>query len=146
MATTTQLWTAPEALVTALDNTQLASLGNGVISAASTAIITNEADLQEFIELELVLASLIPTGSPYVNVYLVKQIDGSNYEDLTASATHAVIASFPFSTATAAKRVIAANIPIPPCSFKLAVENKAGVAFAASGNTLKYRRYSLKTG
>lgn len=137
---TTQKWVAPEAIATAL-TTELNSLANGSQSAVSSAI-DNATDLYQYMELELVLASLIPTGSPYCLVYLVKQIDGTNYEDLTTSASHLVIASLPMSTATAAKRIIVANILIPPVAFKLAVQNQAGPALAAAANTLKYRRYN----
>lgn len=137
---TTQQWTTPETIATAL-TTELNSLANAAQSAQSAAI-DNLTGLYQYIELELVLASLTPTGSPYCQVYLVKQIDGTNYEDLSTSASHLVVATFPFSTAVAAKRIVAANILIPPCAFKLAVQNQAGPALGASGNTLKYRRYN----
>lgn len=136
----TQQWVAPETAATAL-TTELNSLANGSISSQSSAI-ANQTDLYQYIELELVLASLTPTGTPYCYVYLVKQIDGTNYEDLTTSSSHALIAVLPFSTAVAAKRIVVSNILIPPCAFKLAVQNQAGPALAASGNTLKYRRYN----
>lgn len=137
---TTQKWVTPETLTTAL-TTELNSLANAALSAQSAAI-DNLTDLYQYMELELVLASLTPTGGPYCQVYLVKQIDGTNYEDLSTSASHLVVASFPMSTAAAAKRIVVANILIPPCAFKLAVQNQAGPALAASGNTLKFRRYS----
>lgn len=133
-------WKAPETIATALD-TQLNSLADASQSAAS-AVIDNETDLYQYINLELVLASLTPTGTPYCLVYLIASLDGTNYEDLTTSAKGAVIATLTFSTATAAKRITQKNILIPPLKFKLAVENRAGVAFAASGNTLKYRRHN----
>lgn len=136
---TTNKFTAPEAIATAL-TTELNSLANAGLSAASAAI-DNEAGLYLYMELELVLASLTPTGVPYCSVYLVKQIDGTNYEDNTVSATHQVVAVFPMSTAVAAKRIIVSNILIPPCPFKLIVQNNCGPALAASGNTLKYRRF-----
>src|SRR4051812_10678267 len=136
---TTNKWTAPEAIATAL-TTELNSLANSALSSASSAI-DNETDKYLYMELELVLASLTPTGTPYCNVYLVKQIDGSNYEDNTTSATHQIVAVFPLSTAGAAKRIIVSNILIPPCPFKLIVQNNCGPSLASSGNTLKYRRY-----
>lgn len=139
MATTTK-WLAPEAIATAL-TTELNSLANGSQSAASAAI-PNETDLYQYIDLELVLASLTPTGTPYCAVYLVASLDGTNYEDLTTSATHALLATFPMSTAVAAKRIVVKNLLLPPLGFKLAVQNQAGPALAASGNTLKYRRHN----
>lgn len=136
----TQKWAAPESIATAL-TTELNSLANAAQSSASAAI-DNETDLYQYIELELVLASLTPTGAPYSLVYLVKSVDGTNYEDVTTSAAHAVLAVFPMSTAVAAKRICIANLLIPPCKFKLVVQNQAGPALASSGNTLKYRRYN----
>src|SRR5690242_11225523 len=114
MATTTK-WVAPEATATAL-TTELNSLANGSQSAVSTAI-DNETDLYQYVSLELVLASLTPTGTPYCSVYLVASLDGTNYEDLTTSASHAVIATFPMSTAVAAKRIVVKNLLIPPLKF-----------------------------
>lgn len=137
---TTNKWVAPETIATAL-TTELNSLANAALSAQSAAI-DNLTDLYQYIELELVLASLTPTGTPFCAVYVVKQIDGTNYEDLTTSASHLLAATLPFSTAVAAKRIIVSNILIPPCAFKLALLNSAGPALAASGNTLKFRRFN----
>ena len=137
---TTQKWLAPEATATAL-TTELNSLANAAQCTASAAI-DNETDLYQYLELELVLASLTPTGTPYCLVYLVKSVDGTNYEDVTTSASHLVVAALPMSTAVAAKRINVANILIPPCKFKLVVQNQCGPALGASANTLKYRRYN----
>lgn len=145
MATTAQ-WVAPEAVATSL-STELNSLANAAFSAVSAAI-NNESGLYLFINLELVLASLIPTGTPYVAVYAVKSIDnGTNFEDGGGSTAPRgqPIAIFDFSTATAAKRVVRENILIPPLQFKLVAENRAGVAFAASGNTVRYRRHNQQS-
>lgn len=141
MATTQ--WTAPEAIATAL-STGLNSLSDGSASAASSAI-DNETDLYLYIDLELVLASLTPAGSPTVDVYLLATLDGTNYDDLSESNLGTYLGSFAFSTATAAKRCVLRNLVIPPLKFKLALINHAGAALAASGNTLKYRRHSEAT-
>ena len=137
---TTSKWTAPEAIATAL-STELNALGNGSISAASSAI-DNETGLYLYLSVELALASLTPTGVPYCNLYLIKSVDGTNFEDLSGSMGHEVIAVFPMATGAAAKRIAIANILIPPLQFKLAVENQTGVSLAASGSTLKYRRHN----
>lgn len=136
----TQQWATPEAIQTAL-TTELDALANAAISAASGAI-NNETGLYQYLEVELVLASLTPTGTPYCLLYINKQIDGANYEDLSVSATHAIACAIPYSTAVAAKRVVITGIPIQPCLFKLAIQNQSGPSLGASGNTLKYRRYN----
>lgn len=137
---TTQKWSTVEAITTAL-TTELNSLANGAQTAASAAI-ANETDQYRWMVVELVLASLTPTGSPAVHIFLIEQIDGSNYEDISTSALHAQVASLPFSTAVAAKRVISRMFPIPPTNFKLVAQNQAGPSLAAANNTLKYRRFN----
>lgn len=141
MATTNE-WVLPATIASLLNGTELNSLANGSLSAASSAI-DNEAGLFQYMEVELQLASLTPTGTPYCSLYLAKSIDGgTTYEDLTTSASHLVLAQFPFSTATGAKRVVVANLLIPPTLFKLAIQNQAGPALASSGNLIRYRRYN----
>ena len=133
-------WDSPEAIQTAL-STELNSLADGSLSTASGAI-DNLTDLYPFIELELFLASLTPSGSPYCALYLLPQIDGTNYADASTSMAE-LLATFNLSTSAGTKRVLRSSIAIPPFSFKLALLNEANVALAASGNTVKYRRFGL---
>lgn len=138
---TTQKWTAPETIQTVL-TTQLNSLANGAQSAASSAI-DNETDLYRWAEVEVVLASLTPTGSPYVSILLIQSLDsGTNFEDLSTSALHALVAALPFTTTTGAKRIVSRPFPIPPLQFKAVLQNQAGPALAASGNTVRLRRFN----
>lgn len=142
MATTFK-WVAPETLVALFTGTELNSLANGSLSAAS-GVIDNETDLYEFINLELVLASLTPTGSPAVNVWAAYSLDnGTNYDDGSTSEME-LLAVLPLSTSASAKRVSRGNILIRPLKQKLYVENKSNVAFASSGNRLNYRRAHLQ--
>ena len=137
---TTAKWAAPEAIASAL-TTGLDSLANGSASAASAAI-DNETDLYQYINLELVLGSLTPTGTPSVDIYLLATLDGTNYDDSSPSNGGSYLASFSFSTATAAKRCVLKNLVIPPLKFKLVAVNNAGPSLASSGNTVKYRRHN----
>lgn len=133
MATTSK-WTAPASI--ALDlTTELNSLANAALCTASAAY-DNSSGLYLYATFELVLASLTPTGTPYCNLYLVASADGTNYEDNTVSATHQIVAVFPMSTATAAKRIVVRNILLPPQKLKIILENKTGPSFAASANTV----------
>jgi hypothetical protein len=140
MATTFK-WVAPEAIASA-HTTSLNTLTNGSLSAASSTV-DNETDLYEFINLELVLASLTPTGTPVVNVWVAYSTDGTNFDDGSVAEME-LLQPLPLSTSASAKRVSRGNIPIRPLKFQLYVENKSGVSFAGSGNTLKYRRTNLQ--
>lgn len=131
---TTQKWVAPTQAGPAL-TTELNSLTNGALSAASAAY-DNSANLFQYISFELVLTSLTPTGTPACYLYLIESLDGTNYEDLTTSATHAQKWGFPMSTATAAKRISSGIILLPPFKVKVALLNQAGPTLAASGNAL----------
>lgn len=129
-------WATPTSIATAL-STELNSLANAAFSTASSEI-DNATGLHLYIDLELVLASLTPTGTPYCAVFLTTELDGTNYED-TANTASVPVAIFTFTTATAAKRQIKTNILVPPLPFKLQVQNNMGPSLAASGSTLKYR-------
>ena len=133
-------WATPESTATAL-TTELNSLANGSLSTLSSAI-DNTTGLYEYLAVEVALASINPSGTPYVTVYLFYSLDGTNYEDGSASASHAVAVSLPVTTGSSAKRAVSRHIPLQPLPFKLAVQNNTGVALAASGNTLRYRRFN----
>lgn len=139
----TDKWVAPESIQSAL-TTELNSLADGSYTNASSAI-DNETDLYKFIDFEVVLASLTPTGSPYVAIYAVPSLDGTNYADgggATAPRNSSLLAVLDTSTSTGAKRLVVTNILIPPLKFKLIAQNKCGVSLASSSNTLKYRRHN----
>src|SRR5262245_50027807 len=141
MANTTTEWATPETLTTAL-STELNSLADGSFCTASSAIDNSVATRYPYIMLELVLASLSPASGAYVDGRNAYAADGTN------SADHAKIlqtsgwlaTSHLDTTATTAQRIPPLIKSILPMKFKLAVRNKAGVALASSGNTLKYAR------
>lgn len=135
-------WAAPESIATALD-TGLNSLASN--DSQISAAIDNETDKYLYLNLELVLASLTPATVPYVALYALYSLDGTNYQDGSDTVIpqpNALLCVLALSTSTGAKRLVAANLPIAPLKFKLVLENQANVALAASGNTLKYRRHN----
>jgi hypothetical protein len=98
--------------------------------------------------MELNLASLTPTAGGYVALYLVPTIDGTNYPLFDTGASPGTannnyfVGSFSTKAAAAAQRIAMREIQLPPGKYKLAVYNGAGVALAASGNTLSWRPYN----
>lgn len=128
----------------------LASLADNEWTNLSDAIdnSTNKYPLADF---ELVLGSAAFTGTDSnVSLYLVPSVDGTNYGDWTGNVTTDkqennpyFVGTFTTSGDTAAQRLILRNVLLPNGLFKLGVRNQSGVAFAASGNTLKYRPHTV---
>ena len=135
-------WAAPEAIATYY-TAELNALANGAFVAVG-AEIANETDLYEYIVVEFVLAALSPTSGAYVDIWIDYQPDGTNYAD-PGKALHnsSLLCTLPLdTTAATAQRIVSPARMIMPLDFKLQLRNGAGVAFAASGNTLKYRRFN----
>jgi hypothetical protein len=106
-----------------------------------------------FADLELVLGSAAFTGTDSsIEVYLVPSVDGTNYPDWVGNVTSDeqennkhFIGSMVTSGATAAQRMTLRAIAMPPGKFKFGLRNRANVTLAASGNTLKYRRWNYSS-
>lgn len=137
-------WVAPEALQSYL-STGLDSLANAAFSA-SGAEVDNTTGLFQYINLELVIAAqgVARSAGAVVEVWTEVAVDATpNYPDrAVADLISNFLRSFQLDAATTARRLTLTNIPIPPLKLKLYVKNGTGQAFAASGNTLKYRRHN----
>lgn len=138
-------WATPENIATALD-TGLNSLGDG--NTALSSSIDNASDLYQYMDIEFYMASATSGASPFVLLWLLVALDGTNYEDGSAGTPgtiplRAADAAIPLrASVTATQRVSICNVAIPPEKFEILLQNKAGVALASSGNTLKYRRHN----
>lgn len=141
-------WEAPAAIVTYL-TTELDGLANNgrVLGAKIDNVADGENEM--FIALELYLATQggARAAGAAVDVYLLPTVDDTNfcYGDASVDPpAHTLLHSFPLDASTAARYVVEVNLPIPPFDFKLLAKQRTGQAFAGSGNTLKYRIYSLE--
>lgn len=136
--------TAYGAIQTAL-STDLNSVANNGTNAAATAV-DNSANADMFMDLELLLAiTTARSANATVEVYMTFALDGTNYTDLVQSIMDP-IAIVPLDAATTARRLpVIHNLPIQPVLMKFWITNKIGVAFAASGNTLRYRTHNIST-
>lgn len=148
-------WEAPTVSLTSYLTTTLNSLADATTDLG--AEINNESNLCTFMDLELTLASLDLSAqdAPSVAIYMLECVDGGTDFDTGSDAVSAeasvppgdkIIAVFGLrpGTGAEAKTAVKSLIPIPPGRFKLLVRNKAGVAFAASGNVLAYRTYNIE--
>lgn len=138
-------WEAPAALQSYL-TTELNSLADddSVVGAKIDNVADGENEM--FIALELVIAEQGGArDGGGVDVYLIPSLDDTNfgYGDAAGLVDPGnLLCTFDLDAAVTARRVIRANLPIPPLDFKLQPFNRTGQAFAATGNTLSYRLYS----
>ena len=127
---------------TSVLTTELNSLAaDGV--ADSTTTISNGTSKALFSDWEVSLASLNPTGNAMIGLRLrALTSDGSTYEN---SGSNAHVRSIAVSTGSSTKLVVIKRVVLLPGDFRASLVNWTNVSLAASGNTLKYRLYSLDT-
>lgn len=121
----------------------LASLASGSSVTASTSI-DNTTSKDLFLEVELILGSITPSTSPYMEIHLLPLLsDGTTYADY---GTNTRWGTLPLTTGTSVK---SGSISIPnsqligPGTYRLAILNGSGTSLAATGNTLKSRLIPL---
>ena len=115
--------------------------GAGVVSAA----LPNTA-LDTYADLELVCThGVAPVADTTWDVYAVRQVDGTNYEDASASRPPAngFLGSFVLDAVTSVQRKVLPGVMLPPGAHKLLIVNKSGQAAAATANTLKMDTYNM---
>lgn len=137
----------PYGTIATVLSTELNSLANNSYSAASAAQGSDTGAAEVYGDFELVIASFTPGSNPVVELYLIRSVDGTNYEDgggSVAPSQDAYVGAFQITTGTSAKRAVLRDVPLPPGLWKAVVRNLAGAAFPASGNTLRVRPHSLQ--
>jgi hypothetical protein len=129
--------------------TEMTTALNGLASAAAAAsgTVSNDAalELDRFADAELLVTfGTAPVADLAVALYLRRSINGTDFEDASASRPPAngLVGVFPLAAVTTAQRLIIPGIVLPPTDFQWYVVNNAGQAFAASGNTLRVRYYT----
>jgi putative methionine-R-sulfoxide reductase with GAF domain len=145
MATTILKMTEHSAVVSLL-TTELNSLANNTNTAAGAAVTNavGQSNLDGYTrgKVELVLAAYTgtPTANTCVKVWFLKTIDGTNYEDGSASVTPArrpdVV--IPVGAIASGPQRVTVECWMPVGTFKpMARNDGTGITFAASGNTVK---------
>jgi hypothetical protein len=125
--------------------TDLNSLGNGSISAASSALDnTSNLDLYDDLTFTIATQGGARSAGATVSVLMVQALDGTNYDDVDTTCGQ-LVAVFQLDAATTARQVSVRDVPIPPGLFKYFVRNNTGQAFASSGNILERRPHSIET-
>lgn len=127
-------------------STELNSLANNGYCSAGSAIGADATGGPMFADFELVLGSLNPTATVIAELYALRSADGTNYEDAPSSTnpgTLMYLGTFVGATGSAAKRLVLADVQLPPGLWKPVLKNTSGVTLAASGNTVKQRSFNL---
>jgi hypothetical protein len=136
-------WTGATSRGTVL-TTELNSLANGAFSAVGPAF-DNTTNKDEYAVADFNLASLLPTTGGFLQLFFVVSIDGTTYEDPPSSTNpgaHMPICLVSLNVSTSTKRVSSKRFEIPPFKGKFVLKNAAGVALAASGNTVSISTFN----
>jgi hypothetical protein len=139
-------WNAPRAVATVM-STELNSLGSATMQKSTTPY-DNTTNLDIYVDIEVNLASLSPAAGAFVALYVGESVDGTNFPaqsgvDMRLTTTQLLV-SIPIGvTAATAQRVVVRNVVIPPAKFDVYLDNQAGVALNASGNTVKFLAYDV---
>jgi hypothetical protein len=128
--------------VTAILTTALNSMANNANVLSATITLGTGEPGYRFGEAELLVTfGTNPTANTAFVAWILREIDGTNYEDGGTSVTPTRVPDMIFTVraVTTAQRIIAI-CDLPPGSFKVLIRNDAtGQAIAASGNTLTIR-------
>jgi hypothetical protein len=123
-------------------STGLNSLANNAQAITASPInLSGDAGFRQCEAELLVTFGTNPTANTSFCAWILKEIDGANYEDGSASITPTRVPDLIFTVraVTTAQRIIA-ECDLPPGSFYVLIRNDGtGQAIASSGNTLKIR-------
>jgi len=141
-------WEAPGSVQTYL-STELNSLADGAnkLGGAISNDAAGELDLYMTVQLYLATTSARAVDAR-VDLYLLPTVDGTNFaygSDSVDPSPDNWVGQFVPPADTSAVYMVIQKIEIPPVDFKLLVMNEINVAFAASGNLLKYKIFSLES-
>lgn len=140
--------------IVSVATTELNSLANN--AGALGAEYDNATNLYLFglFELNVTFGSN-PTAGNTVDLYIIPAPDGTNYDDATTGASGAApvtsyAGGFPLRAVTTAQKVplglgAMGYVQLPPTKFKVFALNKSGVAFPASGSTIKMVPYRYQS-
>lgn len=141
-------YTARGSAVTAL-TTELNSLANGAVSTASAAQDNDTAgarDLYAQFEIYLAAQGTNRGAGAFVSLYLVPELDGTNYGATTDECLDNYFAGSASldDAALAARYLVIDRVRLPVGDFKVLLKNNTGQTLAASANTVKYRAYTVE--
>ena len=141
---TTQKWIRGSA--DTILTTELNSLANNTNVVGSTVQLTSEGYVLAEAELVITFVSN-PVSNTAISIWFLREIDGVNFEDGSASITPLRNPDivFPIRSVTSSQRIIKQCV-LPPGNFQTLVRNDGtGVALSSSGHSLKLRPLALQS-
>lgn len=138
-------FTAYSTRTIAIPTASMDALANGSNAIGTSAIVNTSALRNRYIEIDAYLASIDLSSQTTLALYvwLLELVDGTNYEDGSASISPARRPDIiiPVRAVNGAQRVRRSCL-IRPGQYMALIGNRTGAALASSGNTLYYRLYS----
>jgi hypothetical protein len=132
-------------LDTAIAGSSLNGLGGSGSYALGPAINNTPTDgttvSYDLGDLTITLSSAVTTGSgaPYITVWVLPAVDGSNYPNPPGSTAGAapigLSYSFPQVASASTSTIVCPNLPIPPYNFKIQIQNNLGVALPSTNTS-----------
>lgn len=140
-------------LDTAIAGASLNALANGAY-ALGAAINNTPADgttiSYDMADLTITLSSAVTAGAAPVGitVWILPAVDGTNYPNPPGTTAGAAPSSLSYTFqqvgAVSTSTIVCRDIPIPPYSFMVQIQNNMGVAFpATSTSTAKLQRKTV---
>lgn len=125
-----------------------AAVANNARSAASAAQGSDAGAADLVGDWELVCSfATAPTADTPIDLYAVRAVDGTNYEDgsdTVRPAPDAYVGSFWVRNVTSSQRMVIRDRPMPPGLYKCIIHNNGTGQQISAGWTLKVRPHNLQ--
>jgi hypothetical protein len=139
-------WTIRKDIETVLDTALDALIHNG--NKITTVAFNNTSDRYMYADYQLYLGVQTARTAAGVALYILRELDGTNYEyggDSLDPASSARVGNFLFDLSVTARYANVNGVLIPPGLHHTLIINETGQTFAATLNTLKRRLYSTES-
>lgn len=111
---------------------QITTGANSLADGSSVLSAAIDPALKQWFDVRILLASINPSGAPYVEIHVCPSYDnGTTFADLSDAT---LVACVPVTTGSSAKEAYVRRLEAPPVQFKLGERNRCGVSWAGSGN------------
>lgn len=119
---------------------QITTGANSLADGSSVLSSSISTALAQYADIRVLLASINPSGTPYVEIHICPSYDnGTTFADLSAAT---LVATVPVTTGSSAKEAYARRVELPPVAYKVGLLNRTGVSLAASGNKVATGPYN----